>query len=147
MASPDLHHGLLPSPLYPGSVGKAGWPLEGLSPCLLEDLACPAAGKHGLPHLTAQWIQNVDVVTATSAQGQIGSGFPFRGEGCSCLLLETYLYILLMCVFPFLQFLGFPPKIACSLGSSGSVVVLCLSWVWPCAGGIVTLSDWWRGSP
>lgn len=141
MASPALHHCLLLSTLVPWLCGKAGWPLEGLSPCLLEDLACPAAGKHGLPHLTAQWIQNVDVVTATSAQGQIGSDFPLRGEGCSCLLLETYLYILLMCVFPFLQFLGFSPKIACSLGSGGSVVVPCLSSVAMCWRDCS--SDWW----
>lgn len=87
-----------PTTLYPSSSGKVGWPLEDLFPCLLEDLACPASGKFGFLHLTVQWIQNVDVVTATSAQGQIGSDFPFRRGGLLLLALR-HIYISCLCVF------------------------------------------------
>lgn len=83
MGSPDLPHCLLPYTLVP-QLFRQGWVAPGRS---LEDLAYPASGKCGFLHLTAQWIQNVDVVTATSAQGQIGSDFPFGRGGMLLLAL------------------------------------------------------------
>lgn len=87
-----------PTPLYPSSLGKVGWPLEGL----LKTWLILHLGNVGFSISPLSGFRMLTWSQQPLLKVRLGQIFLSEGEGCSCLLFETYLYILLMCVFPFL---------------------------------------------
>ena len=117
------------SPWHPSpQLFGQGWVTSGLPLSSWRSDILPL-GNVGFLHFVLQWVRNVDVVTATSTCDLIGSEFPFQKARVALACSLRHIYI--SCLSAFFHFFSFPPKIAYSLGSAGTISVLCLCGAWP----------------